>query len=184
MAQTYRITGMTDLKVLRNNSGSVQDVDFHFAKACAFKSEIKTITFEGDGSTAEKYFLNQIKIDIETDSYNMGALATVFGKSATTGISGVAKRQYWGANADAIGAICGVKMVLLAEDVDTGANVTLNVVAPRGTLSPPEAPDGKTADKSSLKMKFSSTKTTTDIAGGALSGVPADGCHWYLDEMS
>lgn len=186
MADSFRITGLTDLDFLENVSSVVTSVDFHFAKSVAFASQLKTIEYEGDGQTAKKYYLTEVEVEIETDTYDMEALADIFAKTAVTaGLpSGVAKRWYWGANADASGIVCGLSAELQAEDVDTGTNCVLRAVIPRGTLSPADAPQGQTSDKSPMKLKFSSLKTTTDIAGAALPSVPADGCHWYLDRMS
>lgn len=184
MANNYRITGLTDLKLLEDVSSVVTEVDFEMAKTIDFKSNIKTIEFEGDGTTTKKYYLTEVEAEIETDVYGADSLASIFNKSAVTGISGVAKRWYYGATSDSAGVVCGLKATAIAEDTATGATKNLNVVIPRGTLSPADPPALKTSDKSPMKLKFSSIKTSTDIAGGALGSVPSGGCHWYLDELS
>jgi hypothetical protein len=184
MANNYRITGLTDLKLLEDNAGSVAEVDFEMAKTIDFKSNIKTIEFEGDGTTTKKYYLTEVEAEIETDVFGAASLADIFGKTAVTGITGVAKRWYYGATSDSAGVVCGLKGVAIAEDTATGATKMLNVVVPRGTLSPADPPSLKTSDKSPMKLKFSSIKTAVDIAGDALDSVPSGGCHWYLDELS
>lgn len=181
---TYRITGMTDLKLLKNNAGSVQKIDVHFAKTLDFKPVEDTIEYDGDGQLVKKFVMSGLDVDIEADSWDRDAIESAADITPTTTVSGVAKRTYMGTNKDKTGIKCGLEGTLLAEDVDTGANVILNVVVPVGTLGVVNPPSGKSRDKSSLTLKFSADQTTKDIAGTALTGCPAEGCFWYLDELS
>jgi hypothetical protein len=184
---TYRIVTINDVKAIHDVSGTATaDIDLSFANNCDFKTDITTITYEGDGQQAKKYYSTAFDMDIEADDFDELFLEKVFGKSTVTASlpAGVAKRTYWGSNADSAGVVCGIQMQATVEDVATGANKQIVITAPKGTLSPPNPPAVKNIAKAGLKMSFSAKKTTTDIAGDALPGVPADGCFWYIDELA
>jgi hypothetical protein len=183
---TYRISTINDLKLLRNNAGTIVEVDLSMANSADFKTDMTTITYEGDGTQTKKYFSTAFDMEIEADDFDLLALELIFSKVAVTASLpvGVAKRSYWGANADSSGIVCGIKAACAAEEVATGLNKTLWIVAPKGTLSPPNPPALKNIAKAGVKLTFSARKTLTDIAAVALPGVPADGCFWYADELT
>lgn len=183
---TYRIVTINDLKFIRDNAGTVAFVDLNFGNSADFKTDMTTITYEGDGTQTKKYFSTAFDVDIEGDDWDALALELIFGKTAVTaGLPvGVAKRTYWGANADASGIVCGIMAQCTAEEVLTGVNKQLQIVAPKGTLSPPNPPALKNIAKAGVKCSFSARKTLTDMANDALPSVPADGCFWYMDEMT
>ena len=182
----YRIVTITDLALIHDVAGTATAVDLSFGNKAAFKNELKTITYEGDGQEAKKFIMAGCDIDIESDDYDELALELIFGKVTVTASlpSGVAARTYWGANADSAGMVCGIQVACTAEDLATGINKTLHITAPKGTLSSPEPPDVQNLKKAGMKLKFSAKKTTTDISGVALPGVPADGCFYWVEVLT
>lgn len=181
---TYRITGLNDLKMLKKNGSAITKIDLHFAKTAEFSPVEEEIEYDGDGQLVKKFYLSGLDIEIEADSYDVEAAASVAGITPVTTISGVAKRWYFGSNTDSSGVKCGVECTALAEDVDTGATVEIRVVAPVGTMSALTPPALASRDKSPMKLKFSADKTAVDIAGVALASAPSDGCFWYVEELA
>lgn len=181
---TYRITGMTDLKLLKKNGAAVQKIDVHFAKTLDFQPQEKTIEYEGDDQIVKKFVMTGLDINVEADSWDRDAVESATGIVPVTTVPGVAKRSYFGTNKDKSGVKCGLEGTILAEDTDTGENVTIQVVAPVGTLSLINPPSGRNRDKSGLTLKFSAEQTAKDIAGTALAECPAEGCFWYIDELA
>jgi hypothetical protein len=182
----YRIVTITDLALVRDVAGAATLEDIHFGNKAEFKTDTTTITYEGDGQVAKKYFSSAFDVDIAADTWDAEAFELTFGKATVTaGLPvGVTKRTYWGSNADAAGISCGVSATATVEDLATGANTQVRIVAPVGTLSPPNPPALANIAKSPMVAQFSAKKTTVDIAGDALPGVPADGCFWYMEELA
>ncbi len=84
-----------------------------------------------------KFYLTEVNGEIEADPGQVDSVANAFNKTAVTASlpSGVAKRWYYGANADSSGVVIGMRAVAMCEDVDTGAARCFNVVIPRMTLA-------------------------------------------------
>lgn len=186
MANTYQISGILHAAFLYDNAGTVTEADIYYTNNVEFETDIATIQFEGDGSTRTDYSLNELRATIAADSLDMPAIETIFDKTAVTvGLpSGIARRTYMGEDAEGQSVICGLRVRATAKDVDTNASVVLRIEVPRGTLSAVTAPTLANKAKSTSSFQFASIKGTADIAGTALPGVPADGCHWFVDEES
>lgn len=181
----YRITGITDVKILTDGgSGTVTETDLSFAKTVKSNTTIKEIEFEGDGTTFKVYKATGFDMDIEADTYDALLLKTVFNKTEQTGVSGVASRTYHGDTTETAGASCGIKIVCDAVNLTGNVSCTIHIVAPVGLLGAVNPPEMASMDKSSLKMKFTASKTSVDIAANALAGVPSGGAFWYLDRLS
>jgi len=182
---TYRVTGMYRFAVLTNVASVVTETAIPFSNGATFKNDVKTISYEGDGQKAKKYLLEQVDVEVKADEIGAAALQSIYAKTAVTASlpADATVRLYFGDNGDSSGINCGVAAYVTAEKLSSGANVKLRIVAPRGTLGSPEAPDFKSRDKAGLNLKFAANKATTDIAGAALPGVPTDGCFWYMEEL-
>lgn len=184
-ALVLRILGIDQLNLLKKNGSAIDKIRATFAKKVEFKSDIKTIEFEGDGQKVRKYLLEAVDADIECDQFDLAALTESFGITiVTTGITGSSERGYFGSNLDSGGIKLGLEAICQAEDVATGTNITVAITLPVGTLSTAAAPSLETRNKSPMKLQFSAEKTTKDIAGAALPSVPADGCFWYYDKLA
>lgn len=182
----YRITTISELYLLRNNSGTVARVPLDFGNKADFKPDVEDIEFEGGGQKTTKYFMTGFKVEIEADTWSADDMATIFGNPAvTTGLpTGVAKRWVWGTNKDSNGTVCGLEAVALAEDIDTNTTKRVAIVAPIGTLSTVNPPSLANVKKAPMKLEFSAKKTTKDIAGDDLEGYPDEGGFWHMDELS
>lgn len=183
MAGRYRIKTISDCKGLRNNAGAVQEIDLDMVKSAEFETEIEELEYEGDGTKTIVYYLSALTIALAYATFHVSALRQLFGKTVVTaGLpSGVSERDYFGANSDAGGIICGIKVICQAQDLDSGANIQLAIVCPRGTLSTLTPPALENLSPPDTELQFSAEKTTVDIAGNALPGVPSDGAFWYVD---
>lgn len=182
---TYRITGVYRLAALRNVASVVTETQIPFTNGVAFKDKIKTITYEGDGQSLDKYVLEGMTMESKADEFGVAAIKTIFGKSEVTASlpADEAVRLYIGDDTDAQGVTVGMAAYCTAEKVSTGANVKLKICCPRGILSSPEMPDLQNRNKSGMSFKFSAVRTTTDIAGAALPGVPTEGIYAYVAEL-
>jgi len=182
----YRVLGITDGKILYNNAGSVAETDLHFINNVEMDPKEVTLEFEGDDQTVERFSQSGLNGTITMDTVDILDLGGTggFAKTEQTGISGVASRTYWGDETEAAGILRGLKFRCKAEKISTGATVDIDITVPRARLMALRPPSLGNKQKASLSLRFSAERATTDIAGGALTGVPTNGAFWYFDERS
>jgi hypothetical protein len=159
-----------------DNSGTAAERPVKFVNKIDFNNDVNEINFEGDQQQERVYIFNGLSADIECDYFDLATIATTFAKTEHTGISGVASRTYFGETAETTGI--GVGFYAKAQVYDSVAGVTENmrIVIPRATVSAVEAPNLAYNAKAQLKFKVTASKTSADIAGDALVGVPSGGC--------
>lgn len=178
-----RLYEITAIKLLRDNAGTAEEVDLDWGNQANFQTVENDITFEGSGKTSTLYVQTGLTIDLQNDSWDLGSLATVLGKTPVTGITDVEERYYFGP--DDAGISCGVAAYGLAvDDDDNSIKKDVRIVAPVGNLSAVRPPNMQAKNKAPATLRFSALKTTVDIAGTALPSVPASGTFWYYDILS
>lgn len=183
----YRVTGLTDLKLLKSSGGgspTVVKTDVHFAQTVEFSPIEEELEYDGDGQLVKNFYMSGLDVEITADTYDLDAIATITGSTVVTTVSGVAKRYYFGTVNDQSGVTCGIEATIIATDITTGDNKTVRVVCPLGRLGLINPPNANSRQKSQLTLKFSAEKTDEDIAGTALTGVPTGGAFWYIEEMA
>lgn len=182
----YRILGITDGKILYNNASSVAEVDLHMINNAELEPEEVTLEFEGDDVTIKRFAMSGLNGTITMDTLDITDLGATggFAKTEQTGISGVASRTYWGDETEAAGILRGLKFRCKAEKVSTGATVDLDLIVPRARIMAMRPPSFSNKQKGQVQLRFSAERATTDIAGGALTGVPTNGAFYYIDERS
>jgi hypothetical protein len=180
-----RVTSILKVNVLTDVAGTATRTQLYLASEASFEPTIKEITYEGDGSELIVYRATGFAMTAKFQSVPKGLL-TAFAKTAVTASleTNETERVYWMADADATGVVCGIEVACSAIDDTANATRYLRIVVPVGTLSTLTPPSVKTSDKSELELKFSGKKTSVDIAGDALPGVPSGGAYWYYSILT
>lgn len=157
--------------------------DLHFINNVGFDVQQQDVAFEGDQQAVRKFFLNGVVINVACDTYDVAAISEAFDKQVVTGglPSGVAGRVYFGDNTETAGVKCGLLAQIKAENLTTQLIETLQFVAPICVLSIVRPPVLAYNAKAQLQLTFTAEKTSVDIAGVGLPGVPSGGAFWYLD---
>jgi hypothetical protein len=97
--------------------------------------------------------------------------------------SGEAKRLYMGEDAEFNPT--DVELAILYFGVDeTGASVDVTQVVPRVTIAPYKPGDLGSKSKQTQEFTWSAKKTTVDVLGATLPGVPMDGATYYYSYSS
>lgn len=182
----YRILGITDAKILYNVTGTVTKLDLHFVNTVEINPEEETIEFTGDDQKVVRYAVSGMNGTITQDTIDITDLgaAGAFGKTEQTGISGVASRTYWGDETEAAGITRGLEFKAKAEKLSDGSTKDIVITVPRARIAAVRPPSLANKAKAQLQLRFSAERTTTDIGGNALTGVPTNGAFWYFDELS
>lgn len=162
---------------------AVVEHDLHFINNVGFDVQQQDVAFEGDQQAVRKFFLNGVVINVACDTYDVAAISEAFDKDVVTaGLpSGIAGRVYFGDNTETAGVKCGLLAQIKAENLTTQLIETLRFVAPICVLSIVRPPVLAYNAKAQLQLTFTAEKTSVDIAGVGLPGVPTGGAFWYLD---
>jgi len=178
---TYKVTGIKDAAVLYSGGST----DIPFGNTITMGTEFDTITFEGDGDTEELYYNQRLAGTIGGDKWDETVLEKLYDKTSVTGISGEAKSYYMGQDAELAPPQVGLQVDLNAINDSTEAAATLRVTIFRVKVSPFKPPDGSNAGKwAPIVFNWKAEKTSTDINGVALVGVPTDGAFYRLGILS
>lgn len=176
----FRITSIVRCNALTANAGSVVRTPLFLCNSASFEPVIADITYEGDGTELTVFRATGFDVELEFDALPKGLL-TAFNKTAvTTSLQvGETDRVYWMSDDDASGVVAGLEVLCSVIDDTANANKFLGIVVPVGTLSTLTPPELASSDKATTTLQYSGKKTSVDIAGNNLPGVPTGGAFWY-----
>lgn len=177
------LTGGTSPGVSIANAAIIEQ-DLHFINSAGFDTITNDIDFEGDNQVIRRVFLNGIQINVRTDTYDLAAISKAFDKIEITTIPGVLGRTYMGDTDETAGAHVGFVAQIRAENLVTGENETLRLTAPVCRLNVIAPPALAYNSKGVMELVFVAEKTSVQIDGSALPGVPTGGCFWFLDRIA
>lgn len=158
--------------------------DLHFINSVGFDTITNDIDFEGDNQVVRRVFLNGIQINVRTDTYDLAAISKAFNKIEVTTIAGVLGRTYMGDTDETAGARVGFVAQIRAENLVTGLNETLRLTCPVARLNVIAPPALAYNSKGVMELVFVAEKTSVQIDGSALPGVPTEGCFWMIDRIA
>jgi len=177
----YKVTGIKDAAVL--TSGATTDIPF--GNTLTIAQEFETIAFEGDGDTEEVYYNQRLTGTIGGDKWAEAVLEKLYGKTSVTGVSGESKSYYMGEDAELTPAQVGLRVDLAAIDDATELAATLRLTVFRAKARPFSPPDaGNSAKWAPIMFEWAAEKTSTDINGVALVGVPTGGAMYRIGVLS
>lgn len=176
-----RILGVSYAALLYDASGTVTETQLKKIRNVASDIDNTEVVFEGDESADRIPVFNSLNITWTTDYWNLAAVAKVYNKTAvTTGLpTDEAERTYFGEDAELGGIQVGFVGKAKALNLTTNLTKTIGFVIPKATMLYVPMPALEYKSKAQMQVSISSLKTTTDIAGDDLPGVPTDGCYWY-----
>ena len=166
-ALTLTTDGSATLKAIR-------ETEVFYTNNVTSETTEKTITFEGSGQTRDYKTATGFSMTIAPDSVSLTVLEAAFAKTIATtnlpfaGTGGVGLMS----STDGQGVTAGL-LVRMASTGRTYAGVEseddLYLWAPNGTLTMSGPTNAQTSDKATgMTLNFSASRSTTDVAGGAL----------------
>lgn len=189
-APTARYFGynFNDAKLQYDVAGTLTEVDLLYANTLSINTEEQNIEFEGDGEKRTMYVTTGMTVEITPDAINVAAAGVLFGKTeVTASIPNSGTSLTWFGDSDeSAGASAGLRATMSAVKSVGGVEsvVTLMLWVPLGTLTLAPIGDVKTAEKLGGQIwRLGAIRTTVDVAGDALPGVPAGGAFYALYEV-
>ena len=162
---------------------AIMPYDIYFANKMSVSTKDKTFTYAGDDTEIERKQILGYTVDIDVDSIPLATHMAISGAStqSTALPDSYTGLVYGGTTTERAGVTCELWIEGTATRIDasTGAesSVTIRRWFPVGTVSGVTPGGQTTGDKAEVeKYTFTASKTTLDVAGGALPAtVPTGG---------
>ncbi len=185
----FRIMGIKDLKIGYVATGDIVWLDTPYANRFNMTTNVTNITFEGDNETQEVFSAADLSGTLGADKLSDDVILKAFDKTATTSATAstlsslVNKRIYFGDNAEFVAPPVALLVTAAAvrEDVDPEEATDIQIYIFKAAIRPFKPGDLANRAKVPFELEWAARKTTTDIAGDPLPGVPADGATYAMD---
>jgi hypothetical protein len=169
---------------------SILEYDLKFVNKVTFNAQKKSFTYEGDGQSRERSKVTGFTLAIAADCISQSVREAIYAKTpVTTSLDDAHTRGVWeGDSVETAGVSCGIwaEGSATAQDSSSGAEsqATLRRWWPLGTLTYDGPAEMTTSDKMGLdQYTFVASKTSVDVAAGALPGVPSGGAYQLLSQI-
>jgi hypothetical protein len=174
---------LADVKILIVESAAIAAVDLFYARTVAPDLQIQTLTFEGDDTSQE---IDQVQYDrwtITCDKRDWDAIQRIYSKTKVLAPDPDETWGMWfGDDTEVAGVAAGLRFDVKAKDESVTPNVafTERTTYPKGVLKLIRPTQAEWKAKRTFQLNFTAAKTTTDLLGVALSGVPSGGASYRL----
>lgn len=179
---------LLDAKVLivEGETPAIVGVDLFYARQVTINPQINTLDFTGDNTSQQIDQLSRIEAQVACDKFDADALQHIFNKTRETTISGEAWALWMGDNAEIAGVAVGLQYDLAFKDESVVPNLSkvLRFTYPRGTVKVVPPQNAEYQAKFPLVLNFSFEKTSTDLLGVALTGVPSGGAIYRVAQLT
>lgn len=175
---------------------SIAEYDVYLANSADISTKSKTFTYAGDDTELERTQILGYSVKLSSDCIPLATHMALFGKTAystslpaTVGSTANTSIVYGGDVTERAGVVAGLYFVGTATRVDasTGAETNVSVTRwfPVGTVSGVTPAGNKTGDKADVESyEFTASKTSVDVAAGALPAtVPTGGVFYATMEL-
>lgn len=192
MAPNYFGFEFIDAKIQKSSGGgtpTIVETDLLYANQIEVNAEETSYVFEGDGQRRELFGLRGMSILFRPDALTIAAAEAVFAKTAVTSSlpTGLARLTWFGDEAEGKGVAAGFygRAYAVKNDGGVESTVTIRLWIPLGTLTLGPAPTLQTGQKVGQQTyRLAAVRTSKDVIGGALPGVPTGGAFYAIAEES
>lgn len=168
---------------------SITEYSVYLPNKASIDSKSKTFTYAGGDQEIERTQVLGYTVTLDTDCIPLATHMALFSLSnVSSGLpASYTGAIYGGTTTERAGVTAGLWFEGTAKRVDytTGAetDVTIQRWFPLGTVSGVTPGGQNTGDKAELeKYVFTASKTSVDVAAGALPSVPTGGCYFVTME--
>jgi hypothetical protein len=162
-------------------------VELFYARTVAPAPQITTIVYEGNDTSQTEDDLTRIDVVVTCDKQDLASVARIYGKTRVSApMTGMEWGDWFGDSDEISGAQVGLyyETRFKDESVSPFESRLMRTWFPNGTLKVRQLQNAEYNAKQTLQLHFSFERTTTDILGDALSGVPTDGAYYLQGLVS
>src|SRR5262245_29442819 len=178
---------LVDVAILIVSGASIAPVDLYYARTVAPDFQIQTLTFEGDDTSQEVDDIQYARWTITLDKRDWDAVQQIFGKTKVMAPSPEETwGMYFGDATEIAGVAAGLRYDVHSKDESVSPNVayTERTTAPVGVLKLIRPQQVEWKAKNTFQLNFTASKTSTDLLGAALSGVPSGAAYYRVGRVT
>lgn len=165
-------------RVLTVESAAIVKTELFYPRLAAFTPQVTTLPFEGGGTSQTVDILTRIDLALTCDKLNLAQRQAIYAKTRVpTPSSGLAWGVWYGDQDEVAGVAAGLELdaVFKDESVAPHTRETLRRVFPYGTLKTLQPQQMEYQGKLVDVLNFSFERTSVNLLGAALTGVPTGG---------
>jgi len=177
---------LTDVAILIVESAAIVPVDLFYARTVAPDPQIQTLTFEGDDTSQEIDEIQYLRYTITCDKRDWDAVQRIFAKTKVLDSDPDETWGMWfGDDNEVAGVAAGLRYDVKAKDESVVPNeaYTERTTVPKGVLKLIRPTQAEWKAKATFQLNFTAEKTTKDLLGATLSGVPTKGAYYRVARM-
>ncbi len=179
----YELYGIRHCYLEYNISGTLNFKRVWMSEKCAWKVNNGKLEFSGDGKKYAKNYGYQASGSVETSVDDDSIDAIIWNTPVVTPLSGddFAKRFIKGSDAEMQTNFVGLRLTLDGADIDAGTPIVCRYRMLKVQFSPDTPPDFGSEKIEGRMLSWDARVATTDVVGGAISGMPSRGAFWLKD---
>lgn len=182
----YELYGIRHTYVEYNNASVLAFRRIWMTKDCEIKVANQTLQFSGDGGSFKRNYGYECEgtVAAEIDANDLDPI--IFGTANVSPLGGddFAQRQVRGTDAEMAGTYVGLRVTVDGADTDTMAPIVVRFRILK-VMFDPDAPQKMASQTAQGRMlAWKARRTTTDIVGTAITGMPARGGWWVKDYIT
>jgi hypothetical protein len=176
----------TKVLIVEGETPAIVPVDLFYVRQVAPDPQITTITFEGDDTSQQVDQLARVEVAVTCSKQDLDAVQHIFGKVRETTIPGEAWSLWMGDLAEVAGVAAGLQYDIAFKDESVTPHVSgvLRYTYPRGTVKLVRPQNAEYQAVHQLVLNFSFERTSVDLLGVALVGVPENGAIYRVAELT
>lgn len=161
--------------------------DLLYAREFNADPQVTTLVFEGNETSEELDLLSRVNATVVLDKQDLPAVSRAFGKTRVAApYSGLAWGEYWSDEDETSGVPAGlvVDVAFVDESGTPDVASTLRYIFFNGVLKMQRPSPAVYQSKHTMTLNMTFQRSSVDIAGTAMTGVPTGGAIFVRGEPS
>lgn len=173
--------GVRRVVIQKNEADAIVPLELFYARTVAVDPQITNIVYEGNDTSQTEDDLTRIDVVVTCDKQDLATIARAFSKARITApMAGMEWGDWWGDADEIAGAQVGLYYDVRFKDESVSPYEvrTMRTWFPNGTLKVRRLQQAEYGAKQTMLLNFSFERTTTDVLGDTISGIPSGGAYY------
>jgi hypothetical protein len=173
--------GVRRVVVQINEADAIVPIELFYARTVAPDPQITNIVYEGNDTSQTEDDQTRIDVVVTCDKQDLASIARIFNKTRVAApMTGMEWGTWWGDADEIAGAQVGLyyETRFKDESVSPYESRAMRTWFPNGTLKVRRLGQAEYGAKQTMLLNFSFERTTTDILGDTISGIPSGGAYF------
>lgn len=179
--------GLAAARVLVSNGSTIDKIELFYPRGAQIDPQIQTLNFEGGDTSQQVDLLSRVEIALTCDKLDLDAEQTIFNREKITAPSEDEEWGMWGGTEEEeAGVSVGLELDFRMKDESDSPHVAaaMRYTFPYGTLKQKRIQPLEYQGKHVSLLNFSFERTTVDVLGDTISGIPSGGAVYRIGRLT